>query len=166
MWRRVDIVWTDVSEEHIASIFRVEKSAIEELAWAGGCRLSHQSMLTLVPRSRIFSPSFPIVCTPQYVERKYVFTYVYMCIYVYVTDSMERSHSWEANSRSDGEESPHRLCNSKVHYCVLKVSHLILSWIIVIQPTTSHPVSLTSVLITLSPTPRPFKWYSRFGVSD
>jgi hypothetical protein len=27
MWRRVDLVWTDVSEERIASIFRVEKSA-------------------------------------------------------------------------------------------------------------------------------------------
>jgi hypothetical protein len=27
MWRLVDIVWTDVSEERIASIFRVEKSA-------------------------------------------------------------------------------------------------------------------------------------------
>jgi hypothetical protein len=24
MWRRVDFVWTDVSEERIASIFRVE----------------------------------------------------------------------------------------------------------------------------------------------
>jgi hypothetical protein len=24
MWRRVDLVWTDGSEEHIASIFRVE----------------------------------------------------------------------------------------------------------------------------------------------
>jgi hypothetical protein len=27
MWRRADLVWTAVSEEHIASIFRVEKSA-------------------------------------------------------------------------------------------------------------------------------------------
>jgi hypothetical protein len=27
MWRRVDIVWTDVSEKRLASIFRVEKSA-------------------------------------------------------------------------------------------------------------------------------------------
>jgi hypothetical protein len=27
MWRRVDLVWSDVSEERIASIFRVEKSA-------------------------------------------------------------------------------------------------------------------------------------------
>jgi hypothetical protein len=27
MWRRVDLVWTDVSEKRIASIFRVEKSA-------------------------------------------------------------------------------------------------------------------------------------------
>jgi hypothetical protein len=39
MWRRVDIVWTDVSEERIASIFRVEKSASEEPTWAGDCRL-------------------------------------------------------------------------------------------------------------------------------
>jgi hypothetical protein len=38
MWLRVDLVWTDVSEERIASIFRVEKSAGEEPAWAGGCR--------------------------------------------------------------------------------------------------------------------------------
>jgi hypothetical protein len=37
MWRRVDLVWTDVSEERIASIFRVEKSASQEPAWAGGC---------------------------------------------------------------------------------------------------------------------------------
>jgi hypothetical protein len=29
MWRLVDLVWTDVSEERIASIFRVEKSASE-----------------------------------------------------------------------------------------------------------------------------------------
>jgi hypothetical protein len=36
MWRRVDLVWTDVSEECIASIFKVEKSASEEPAWAGG----------------------------------------------------------------------------------------------------------------------------------
>jgi hypothetical protein len=36
MWRCVGLVLTDVSEEHIASIFRVEKSASEETAWAGG----------------------------------------------------------------------------------------------------------------------------------
>jgi hypothetical protein len=34
VWRRVDVVdWTDVSEDRIASIFRVEKSASEEPAW-------------------------------------------------------------------------------------------------------------------------------------
>jgi hypothetical protein len=27
MWRRVGLMWTDVSEERIASIFRVEKSS-------------------------------------------------------------------------------------------------------------------------------------------
>jgi hypothetical protein len=36
MWRHVDLVGTEVSEEHIASIFRVEKSASEEPTWAGG----------------------------------------------------------------------------------------------------------------------------------
>jgi hypothetical protein len=40
IWRHVDFVWTDVSEEYIASIFRVEKSASEDPAWAGGCELS------------------------------------------------------------------------------------------------------------------------------
>jgi hypothetical protein len=30
MWHHVDLVWTNVSEERIASIFRVEKSASEE----------------------------------------------------------------------------------------------------------------------------------------
>jgi hypothetical protein len=46
MWRCVGLVLTDVSEEHIASIFRVEKSASEEPVSAGGCRLSHQSEIT------------------------------------------------------------------------------------------------------------------------
>jgi hypothetical protein len=39
MWRSVNLVWTEVSEENIASIFRVEKSAREEPEWAGGCSL-------------------------------------------------------------------------------------------------------------------------------
>jgi hypothetical protein len=37
MWRRVDLVWSDVSEKRIASIFRVEKSASEEQASAATC---------------------------------------------------------------------------------------------------------------------------------
>jgi hypothetical protein len=40
MWRCVDLALTDVSEEHVTSIFRVGKSASGEPAWAGGCRLS------------------------------------------------------------------------------------------------------------------------------
>jgi hypothetical protein len=51
MWRRVDLVWTDVSEERIAYIFKVEKSASEEPAWTV---CSH--LLTLLPRLRIFLP--------------------------------------------------------------------------------------------------------------
>jgi hypothetical protein len=38
MRRHVDLMnWIDVSEERIASIFRVEQSASEEPVWAGGC---------------------------------------------------------------------------------------------------------------------------------
>jgi hypothetical protein len=37
MWSRAVLVWTDVSEGRIASIFRVEKSESEELAWASSC---------------------------------------------------------------------------------------------------------------------------------
>jgi hypothetical protein len=36
IWRLIDLVGNDISEEHIASIFRVEKSAREEPARAGG----------------------------------------------------------------------------------------------------------------------------------
>jgi hypothetical protein len=52
MWRHIDLVWTDVSEERIAFIFRVDKSICEEPTWAGGSDCSH--LLTLFPRSRIF----------------------------------------------------------------------------------------------------------------
>jgi hypothetical protein len=41
VWRHVDVVnWTDVSEDRIASIFRVEKSANEEPA-AATCSRRH-----------------------------------------------------------------------------------------------------------------------------
>jgi hypothetical protein len=39
MWRRVDLVWTDDSEERIASIFRVERFASEGAARAVACSL-------------------------------------------------------------------------------------------------------------------------------
>jgi hypothetical protein len=35
MWRFVDLALTNVSEEHITSSFRIEKSAIEELRRSG-----------------------------------------------------------------------------------------------------------------------------------
>jgi hypothetical protein len=53
MWRCVDLVWTDVSEERIAPTFRVEKSASEKSAWTGGCSLhvgSHK--ICTAPHSR------------------------------------------------------------------------------------------------------------------
>jgi hypothetical protein len=53
MWHRVDLMWTDVSEEHIASILRVEKSASEEPAWAGGCILSQRRYVPLRTRSTL-----------------------------------------------------------------------------------------------------------------
>jgi hypothetical protein len=32
----VDLIWADISEEHMTSVFGVEKSVSEEPAWAGG----------------------------------------------------------------------------------------------------------------------------------
>jgi hypothetical protein len=48
MWRRVDLVWTDVSEERITPIFRVDKSENEEPAWAGGCSVRGKHASTLI----------------------------------------------------------------------------------------------------------------------
>jgi hypothetical protein len=39
LWRHVDLMWTDVSDERTASIFSVEKSASDVPAWASVCRL-------------------------------------------------------------------------------------------------------------------------------
>jgi hypothetical protein len=47
MWRCADVVWTDVSEEPVAPIFRVENSASEEPAWASGCSLQLADFSTL-----------------------------------------------------------------------------------------------------------------------
>jgi hypothetical protein len=46
MWRYVDLVWTDVSQERIASIFSAEKSTSEEPEWAGGCSLQDYNKST------------------------------------------------------------------------------------------------------------------------
>jgi hypothetical protein len=55
MWRRIYLVWTDVSEKRIASIFRVEKSESEETSWADGWKLhsSETSVYTRSTRSHI-----------------------------------------------------------------------------------------------------------------
>jgi hypothetical protein len=45
-------MWTNVSEERIAPIFRVEKSGREEPTWAGSCRLRHQSNNTQLYKNR------------------------------------------------------------------------------------------------------------------
>jgi hypothetical protein len=59
MWRRVDLVWTDVSEERIASIFRVEQSASEELAYVAADVLrnvgSHKIYKASHPRRRNYT---------------------------------------------------------------------------------------------------------------
>jgi hypothetical protein len=51
MWCCVNLALTDVSEESIASIFRVRKSASWEQASASSCRLSHQSETTSYKRT-------------------------------------------------------------------------------------------------------------------
>jgi hypothetical protein len=46
MWRRVGLVWTDVSEERITSIFRAEKSASEESAWEMASHIPEDGILS------------------------------------------------------------------------------------------------------------------------
>jgi hypothetical protein len=66
MWRRVDLVSTDVSEERIASIFKVEKSASEAPAWAGAQSASECVELG----SSKFSESERVYeCKPSVVDR-------------------------------------------------------------------------------------------------
>jgi hypothetical protein len=60
MWILVDLVCTDISEERIASIFRVEESASEEQAWESGCRLTHHSKC-LFPSHSPFCLSFRLL---------------------------------------------------------------------------------------------------------
>jgi hypothetical protein len=43
MWHHVDLVWTELLEESIASIFRVEKSRVRNQHEQVASRLSHQS---------------------------------------------------------------------------------------------------------------------------
>jgi hypothetical protein len=52
MWHRVDLIWADVSEERIASMFRVEKSATEEPAWGGGYSLPWRWRRYVPPKRR------------------------------------------------------------------------------------------------------------------
>jgi hypothetical protein len=54
IWYHIDLVWAHVSEERIASIFRVEKSASEETAWACGCRLGYFYLLQKAFRRIIY----------------------------------------------------------------------------------------------------------------
>jgi hypothetical protein len=60
MWRCVGLVLTDVSEERIASIFRVEKSASEDPVWPGGCRLeailSSKTSVNFIQTTRRHTP--------------------------------------------------------------------------------------------------------------
>jgi hypothetical protein len=62
---RVDLVWTDGSKERNASIFRVEKSASEEPAWAGGCRLRGNRLVASNPSMETGSFS-EMLCSLEY----------------------------------------------------------------------------------------------------
>jgi hypothetical protein len=65
MWRRVDLVWTDVWEERIASIFRVEKSACEKPAWTGGWFNLHPPAHVGFSRSDFSTLMMEAICSSE-----------------------------------------------------------------------------------------------------
>jgi hypothetical protein len=78
----------------------------------------------------------------------------------YHTDSMENSHSLEANSRSACQEVPCLLWNPKVRYRVRKSPSLVLILSQMNPVHTFPPSSITSTLILHS------KWSLPFTVSN
>jgi hypothetical protein len=79
MWRRVVLVWTNVSEERIASIFRVEKSASEEPAWAGGA-ISQKTAIYIVTAVKTLKSYIFFFCLLLFrSELLYKITFVVAC---------------------------------------------------------------------------------------
>jgi hypothetical protein len=111
MWRRVLLVWTNVSEEHIASIFRVEKSANEEEAWAGGCRqeqIWHRLMIRYDNITVLGSAPFIrgwMLCASKKMPQSdvkdpngWLFTSVKLAVPIAVTARLRHELSWLAQT--------------------------------------------------------------------
>jgi hypothetical protein len=65
---------------------------------------------------------------------------------VLVTKTMEQ-YSWKSNSHSDSQEIACLFSNQKVHDSVQKTRHQSLPWVRYIQSTSSHHISVRSILI-------------------
>jgi hypothetical protein len=60
---------------------------------------------------------------------------------------MQGSPTWEDNSQSASQEILHLLQNVKVYFHVHKTPLLASTWARCIHSTTSHPITLRSILI-------------------
>jgi hypothetical protein len=79
---------------------------------------------------------------------------------------VEYGRSWEVNSLSESQEIPRVLWNKKVYYRVYR-SPLLVPTINHMNPVhTSHPISLSSILIIVPSAPRFFKLSLPFRLTD
>jgi hypothetical protein len=130
-------VWTDVSEERIISIFRVQKSASEEPAWVGGCRL--KSYILYISHNLPNCDMHEIGMNSHNTENDHVLTI--KCSLIYVANSLLTADKNE------------KQCNW-AQTCIQVWVQLISYWSIQLQYTYNTVIKRMEYIFAISEDPK------------